>query len=55
MGFFSVAFHYIMAYEGHSHCWLTGIFWTLTVMTTLGFSDITFHSDLGRADPYRHR
>jgi len=46
---YSILFHYIMAYEGHSHSWLTGIYWTLTVMTTLGFGDITFHSDLGRA------
>ncbi len=45
---FSVLFHYIMAYEGHEHSWVTGLYWTLTVMTTLGFGDITFQSDLGR-------
>jgi Trk K+ transport system NAD-binding subunit len=45
---FSVLFHYIMAYEGRTHSWVTGLYWTLTVMTTLGFGDITFHSDLGR-------
>ncbi len=45
---FSVLFHYIMAYEGRAHSWVTGLYWTLTVMTTLGFGDITFHSDLGR-------
>ncbi len=46
---YSVLFHYIMAYEGRTeHSWVTGFYWTLTVMSTLGFGDITFHSDLGR-------
>ena len=45
---YSVAFHFIMAAEGQRHSWLTGLYWTLTVMTTLGFGDITFQSDLGR-------
>lgn len=46
---FSVLFHYVMLYfEGQSHSWITGFYWTLTVMTTLGFGDITFHSDIGR-------
>ncbi len=45
----SVLFHVIMLYaEGRYHSWITGIYWTLTVMTTLGFGDITFTSDLGR-------
>ncbi len=48
MTVFSVIFHFIMAYEGKSHSWVTGFYWTLTVMSTLGFGDITFHSDLGR-------
>lgn len=42
-------FHVIMEREGESHSWFTGIYWTLTVMSTLGFGDITFTSDLGRA------
>ena len=46
---FSVAFHAIMVLENQQHSWLTGVYWTLTVMSTLGFGDITFHSDLGRA------
>lgn len=46
---YSVLFHYLMQYEGREHSWLTGLYWTLTVMSTLGFGDITFHSDLGRA------
>ncbi|EKB47342.1 potassium channel family protein [Cecembia lonarensis] len=45
---FSVIFHLLMAQEGQKHTWLTGIYWTLTVMSTLGFGDITFDSDIGR-------
>ncbi|WP_027124866.1 potassium channel family protein [Gelidibacter mesophilus] len=45
---FSVLFHYIMNLEGQNHSWVTGFYWTLTVMSTLGFGDITFESDLGR-------
>ena len=46
---YSALFHFIMAAEGKDHTWLTGVYWTLTVMSTLGFGDITFHTDLGRA------
>ena len=45
---YSVLFHWIMAFEGQDHSWMTGFYWTLTVMSTLGFGDITFASDLGR-------
>ncbi len=45
---FSILFHYIMHYEGQEFSWTTGVYWTLTVMSTLGFGDITFTSDLGR-------
>jgi Trk K+ transport system NAD-binding subunit len=45
---YSVLFHAIMLYEDQQHSWLTGFYWTLTVMSTLGFGDITFQSDLGR-------
>ena len=46
---FAVGFHLIMYHvEGQEHSWITGVYWALTVMTTLGFGDITFHSDLGR-------
>ncbi len=46
---FAVGFHLIMYHvEGQDHSWITGVYWALTVMTTLGFGDITFHSDLGR-------
>jgi hypothetical protein len=45
---YSISFHLLMLREGHEHSWLTGLYWTLTVMSTLGFGDITFHTDLGR-------
>ncbi|HNU85332.1 MAG: NAD-binding protein [Pseudomonadota bacterium] len=46
---YSVLFHFIMEAEGRDHSWITGVYWTLTVMSTLGFGDITFQSDLGKA------
>lgn len=46
---YGAIFHVIMAREGQDHTWFTGIYWALTVMSTLGFGDITFHTDLGRA------
>jgi voltage-gated potassium channel len=49
IGLYSVGFHLLMLREGQEHTWLTGLYWTLTVMSTLGFGDITFHTDLGRA------
>ncbi|CAN5300858.1 NAD-binding protein [soil metagenome] len=46
---FAVLFHVIMLYaEGRNFSWVTGLYWTLTVMSTLGFGDITFESDIGR-------
>ena len=45
---YSILFHFIMEYEGKQYSWVTGFYWTLTVMSTLGFGDITFTSDLGR-------
>jgi len=45
---YSVIFHVLMLREGQEHTWITGFYWTLTVMSTLGFGDITFHTDLGR-------
>lgn len=48
VGVYSVIFHYILEHEGRSESWVTGIYWTLTVMSTLGFGDITFNSDLGK-------
>ncbi len=52
---YSIGFHLLMLREGQEHTWLregqehiTGFYWTLTVMSTLGFGDITFQTDLGR-------
>jgi len=46
---YAVLFHVIKArVEGEEHSWVTGLYWTLVVMTTLGFGDITFSSDIGR-------
>lgn len=45
---YSIIFHYIMEYEGRQESWVTGVYWTLTVMSTLGFGDITFQSDIGK-------
>jgi voltage-gated potassium channel len=45
---YSAVFHQLMALEGQSFSWVTSIYWTLTVMSTLGFGDITFQSDVGR-------
>ena len=46
---YTVVFHLIKLYIEHEqHSWITGLYWTLVVMSTLGFGDITFTSDTGR-------
>ncbi len=45
---YSILFHILMVFEGREFSWITGFYWTLTVMSTLGFGDITFTSDVGR-------
>lgn len=51
---YSILFHFIMGWEDRvfglerDYSWITGFYWTLVVMSTLGFGDITFASDLGR-------
>lgn len=45
---FTFLFHVIMEWEGQSYSWISGLYWTLVTMSTLGFGDITFKSDLGR-------
>ncbi|MFP4040829.1 MAG: potassium channel family protein [Desulfosudaceae bacterium] len=45
---YSLLFHVLMLYEGREFSWVTGFYWTLTTMSTLGFGDITFTSDAGR-------
>jgi voltage-gated potassium channel len=45
---YSAVFHQLMALEGQRYSWVTSFYWTLTVMSTLGFGDITFETDAGR-------
>ena len=46
---YALIFQLIMVgVEDQSHSWITGIYWTLVTMTTLGFGDITFTTDIGR-------
>jgi len=45
---FTAGFHYLMEREGRHYSWITGLYWTMVVMSTLGFGDITFVGDLGR-------
>jgi Trk K+ transport system NAD-binding subunit len=46
---YAILFHIIkVQVEGEEHSWITGFYWTLVVMSTLGFGDITFTSDIGR-------
>ncbi len=46
---YSILFHLIMGIEGREYSLLSGLYWTLTTMSTLGFGDIVFRSDLGKA------
>ena len=49
MTLYAVIFHVIkLNVEHEQHSWVTGFYWTLVVMTTLGFGDVTFTSDTGR-------
>lgn len=45
---FSAGFQVIMATEGREFSWASAVYWTTVTMTTLGFGDIVFVSDLGR-------
>ncbi len=46
---FAAVFQLIMVeVEGQSHSWITAVYWTLVTMSTLGFGDVTFSTDLGR-------
>lgn len=45
---YTAAFHYLMLREGRDYSWVTGFYWTLQTMSTLGFGDYTFTGDLGK-------
>jgi voltage-gated potassium channel len=45
---FSIGFDALMEMEGQEHSWWSSVYWTIVTMTTLGFGDITFETDLGR-------
>lgn len=45
---YSTLFHEIMDHEGQRHSWPTAVYWTVVTMSTLGYGDIAFTSDLGR-------
>ena len=45
---YATVFRYLMWHlEQREFSFIAGIYWVITVMTTLGFGDITFHSDAG--------
>ncbi|HUF32006.1 MAG TPA: NAD-binding protein [Acidimicrobiales bacterium] len=48
VGVYSSIFHVLMEREGQDHSWATAVYWTLVTMSTLGFGDLVFESDLGR-------
>lgn len=45
---YTLVFQLIMAHEGRGYSWFSGLYWTLTTMSTLGYGDIVFTSDVGR-------
>ncbi|SHJ58748.1 Trk K+ transport system, NAD-binding component [Malonomonas rubra DSM 5091] len=45
---YATLFRYLMLHlEGREFSFVAGVYWAITVMTTLGFGDITFHTDIG--------
>lgn len=41
-------FRLLMHWEGRETTWITAFYWVFTVMSTLGFGDLTFNTDIGR-------
>lgn len=40
--------HYMVELEDRRYSFVSSLYWVITAMSTLGFGDITFHSDPGR-------
>ena len=45
---YAFLFQFLMHLEEQNHSLMSAFYWVMTTMTTLGFGDITFKSDLGR-------
>jgi voltage-gated potassium channel len=45
---YSIIFQYLMNLEGRRYSYISGLYWIISTMCTVGFGDITFVSDLGR-------
>jgi voltage-gated potassium channel len=45
---YAFIFQLLMAYEGQQHSMVTGFYWTLSTMSTLGYGDVRFITDPGR-------
>lgn len=48
VGLFSAGFLGVMRWEGQDHTVVAAVYWTLVTMSTLGYGDIVFTSDVGR-------
>jgi len=52
VAFYSLVFHLLMDLEPdkarHGQSWLTGVYWVFVTMSTLGYGDIAFTTDIGR-------
>ena len=45
---YSILFQLLMTFEGQQHSIVTGFYWTLSTMSTLGYGDVRFFTDPGR-------
>ncbi len=45
---YTVLFHVFMHWEGRDFPWLTGAYWTLQTMSTLGYGDVVFQTGVGQ-------